>query len=263
MSRVIWDDVGEKTFRTGVDRGMLYVPGNDGVPWNGLTSVAEKASGGSATPYYIDGVKYQNVSSPEEYGATISAFTYPDEFAVCDGTAEVDTGLFIRHQPRKPFSFSYRTLLGNDVLGSDYGYVIHLVYNALANPSSRDGKSISATPDAETFGWDISVLPPAVTGFYASGHLEINSTIMHPGALAEIENILYGTDTANPRMPDVPEMLTIIAANASSSVVDNGDGTFTITADPDALVDNGDGTYSFNSNSVVDNGDGTFTISTL
>jgi hypothetical protein len=262
MSAIVWDDVGSRTFEIGIDRGVLYVDGQDGVPWNGLTEVNEKATGGSPTSYYVDGEKYLNVSSPEEFAATITAFTYPDEFMACDGTAMVDTGLYIRHQPRQPFSLSYRTKVGNDLNGMDFAYKIHLIYNALAAPSAVDNKTITDTVELSDFSWDLTVLPPTITGFKSTGHLVFDSRTAHPGALMQLEGILYGTDTTDPRIPAFDELLSIIAANANITVIDNGDGTFTIDADDDALTVGLDGSFTVNSNAVIDNGDGTFTIST-
>lgn len=261
MSAIEWNSVGDRRFEAGVDRGVLYVDDQDGVPWNGLTEVSEKASGGSATPYYVDGIKYLNISSPEEYAATITAFTYPDEFMVCDGTALIDTGLFVAHQPRKPFSFTYRTMTGNDVEGADYAYKIHLVYNALAEPSTYDHKSISDTVTPEDFSWDLSLQPPSIPGFYGSGHLIFDTRSAHPGAVAQLEQVLYGTDDTDPRFPQVDEILAIIAANANITVVDNDDGTFTLTADDDALTVTAD-TYEVNSNAVTVDSNGVITIST-
>lgn len=262
MSAIVWDAVGERLFEIGIDRVVLYVDGSDGVPWNGVTEVSEKSSGGSATPYYVDGFKYLNVPSSEEYGATITAFTYPDEFMVCDGTVNVDTGLYISHQPRKSFNLTYRTMIGNDVDGQDHAYKIHLIYNAMANPTTIDHKTMTDTADAETFSWDISVQPPLISGFKSTGHLVFDSRTAHPGALIQLEQTLYGSDTSDPAMPAFEDLLSIIAANASFSMTDNGDGTYTIVADDDALTVNADDSFVVNNISVVDNGDDTFSIGT-
>jgi hypothetical protein len=259
MTRLEWDSPGNRYFEAGLDRGVLYVPGFDGVPWNGLTGVAEKPSGAAATPYYVDGYKYLNEPSLEEFLATITAFTYPDEFMACDGTVLVDGGLYVMHQQRSPFSFTYRTKVGNDVSGTNLGYKIHLVYNAIATPSQRANASINNTVTPLDFSWDITVQPPAIDGFSPSGHMFIDSRIMNSGALSQIEDILYGTDSAAPRMPDMTEIVGIIAAISPIILTDNGDGTWTLTADDYALVV-GDGSFTFDSNTVTDNGDGTFTI---
>jgi hypothetical protein len=236
MSRLDWNGVGERFYEAGVDRGVLYVPGQDGVPWNGLTAVSEKPSGGDVTAYYYDGQKYLNVSDPEEYVASIEAFTYPDEFMACDGTGTLDLGFYIKHQPRSPFSMSYRSLIGNDTQGTLNGYKIHLIYNAMAEPTSVDHKSLTDAVDPDVFSWDISVLAPVVYGFRGSGHYVIDSRKLHAGALIAVEDILYGTDSTDPRIPAYDEILTVIASYADITVVDNGDGTYTIVADDDALM---------------------------
>jgi hypothetical protein len=257
MSRLDWNTSGERYYESGIDRGVLYVPGQDGVPWNGLTAVSEKPTGGSATPYYYDGQKYQNVSSAEEYGATITAFTYPDEFMVCDGTGTMDLGFYIKHQPRLPFNLSYRTLIGNDV-NANLGYKIHLIYGAMAEPTSMDNKTLTDSTDPDLFSWDISLLPPTVAGFRGSGHYVIDSRQLHVGALTELEGIFYGTDSTDPRIPAADEILTVIASYADITVVDNGNGTYTITADDDAL-DVDENNFTLTSLSVTTDGS-SFTV---
>lgn len=258
MSRLDWNTVGERFYEAGIDRGVLYVPGQDGVPWNGLTAVSEKPTGGDVSAYYYDGQKYQNVSEPEEYAATITAYTYPDEFMVCDGTGALDLGFYIKHQPRLPFSLSYRTLIGSDTEGLTNGYKIHLISNAMAEPSGIDNKSLTDAIDPDLFSWDISVLAPAVLGFRGSGHYVIDSRKLHAGALTELEGIFYGTDSTDPRLPAYDEILSVIASYADITVVDNGDGTYTITADDDALVVTDDD-FDLTSLSATISGD-TFTV---
>jgi hypothetical protein len=264
VPRINWDAVGERFYEAGIDRGVLYTQGNDGVPWSGLISVAEKPSGGSAVSYYIDGQKYLNVSSDEEYSATITAYTYPEEFEVCDGTARADTGLFVSHQRRQPFSFAYRTMIGNDT-DPESAYKIHIVYNALAAPSDRDFASMSDSPSTANFGWVITTTPPAMPGFRPSSHLVIDTRIAHPGAISDVEDILYGTDTTSARIPDLAELITVFDTNALFIVVDNGDGTWTATApdDLDAIIFTDDDTFTITWPSAVPISDTEYTLSSL
>lgn len=213
MARLVWGVAGSRGYETGVDRGVLYPPNSAiGVPWNGLTSVDEKPSGGEPQPFYLDGVKYLQIANGEEFAATLSAYSSPIEFGPCDGTSNIYAGLFITQQPRKQFGLTYRSLRGNDVNEAGYGYKIHLVYNALAKPSTRSNSSIADTTEVMELSWDISTIPPAITGFKPSAHLVIDSVSTDPAHLTAIENILYGSDADNPRLPDVSEILTIFGS---------------------------------------------------
>lgn len=212
MARLSWDSVGKRFYEAGVDRGVLYVDTLPGVAWTGLISVSESPVGGEPKPYYIDGIKYLNISSVEEFAATISAFGSPPEFAQCDGIAAIQNGLFVTQQPRKQFGLSYRTKIGNDVDGPKYGYKIHLVYNALASPSSRDNRSIGQSAEASTFSWSITTLPPEITGYRPTAHLVIDSRYTSSVVLAFVEDILYGTEGVAPRLPDPDELITIFSA---------------------------------------------------
>lgn len=199
MSRLVWDQTGERRYETGVKQGVLYPQSNTGtyplgVEWNGLTAVNENPSGAESTPLYADDVKYLNLISAEEFGAGIEAYMYPDEFAECDGSAEIATGVSIGQQSRKAFGLSYKTTLGNDVSGNDYGYKIHLVYGAQAAPSQKGYTSISDSPEAMTLSWDVTTTPVAVSGFKPTASLVIDSTKVDATKLAALENILYGTD---------------------------------------------------------------------
>lgn len=233
MPRISWDVTGSRFFEAGVDRGVLFTSGNPGVPWSGLESVTEKPVGGGAVAYYLDGEKYLNVSAAEEYAATIEAYTYPDEFYPCEGYGHASTGLFVTQQPRQPFGFSYRTMVGNDV-DQNGAYKIHIVYNALANPSDRANHSLKESAETTNFSWDISVQTNSMSGFKPSSHLVIDTRIAHPGAVSDIEDILYGTDSTESRLPLFDEILTVFDMNALFVVTDNGDGTWTATA-PDEL----------------------------
>jgi hypothetical protein len=237
MPRISWDDPGERFYEAGLDRGVLYVDNQPGVPWNGLISVTEKPSGGTATAYYIDGEKYLNVASPEEFSGSISAFTYPDEFEGCDGTVAADFGLYVTNQPRKPFSFAYRTAVGNDEAGANLAYKLHLIYNALATPSQRANNTLTDSPSPVNFSWDFTTNPPGMPGFKPSAHVIIDTRIAHPGSVSDVENILYGTDTDAARIPMLDELIAIFELNATLRITYHGDGTWTaITSDDDTTI---------------------------
>lgn len=209
MPRLSWDAVGQRFYETGVDRGVLYVEANPGVAWTGLTSVSESSSGGEAKAYYIDGVKYLNISSAEEFEATLEAFASPSEFGPCDGTVSVQNGLFVTQQPRKSFGLSYRTKIGNDTDGTDHGYKIHLVYNALAAPSDRANKTMGDSTDPLGLSWTITTLSPVVTGFKPTAHFVIDSRFTPTEILIEVEDTLYGNDANAPRQPPAQELTDI------------------------------------------------------
>lgn len=206
MTRLAWGVPGERYFEAGADRAVLYLPGQDGVPWNGLKAVNESPDGGSPTPYYIDGYKYLNVASAEEFKATLEAFSSPKEFAVCDGTKSIHNGLFATQQPRKPFSLSYRTLVGNGLAGVEFGYKLHLVYNALAAPSVRNNQTLGEGVNPLGLSWSITTTPPLLTGLKPTAHFVIDSRLTPPRLMSEIEDILYGSDETNARIPDVDEL---------------------------------------------------------
>ena len=212
MVAITWDQTGDRTYETGVDHGVLYLPNqageySTGVAWNGLTAVTESPSGAEPTPLYADNMKYLNLISAEEFGATIEAFTYPEEFALCDGTAEPAPGVLVGQQDRKSFGMGYRTLLGNDIAGNGYGYKLHLIYGALAAPSEKAYATINDSPEAITFSWEVSTTAVEVPGFKPSAQLTIDSTKVDPIQLALLEGILYGTDTLTPRLPLPTEII--------------------------------------------------------
>ena len=198
MSRLVWDEVGKKTYKTGVDRGVLYLLSEGAYPkgeaWSGLTKVSEKPSGAEATAKYADNIKYLNLVSAEDYGATIEAYTYPDDFAVCDGSADIVPGVTATQQSRKTFGLCYRTLIGNDVDGTDFGYELHLVYGALAAPSEKENDTVNDSPEAVTMSWEITTTPVSVTGFKPTAHLIVNSTKVDAAKLKAFEDIIYGKD---------------------------------------------------------------------
>lgn len=218
MAKLIWDATGERLYETGVKQGVLYLPTDGvyskGVAWNGLTAVTESPSGAEATALYADDIKYLNLMSNEEFGATIEAYTYPEEFGECDGSASLVAGVKIGQQARKTFGLCYRTTLGNDVEGNDYGYKLHLVYGALAAPSEKGYATINDSPEAITFSWEVTTTPVAVTGYKPTAHIEIDSTAADATKLAELEAILYGSEDTEPRMPLPDEIKTLMTAAA-------------------------------------------------
>lgn len=209
MARLNWGVVAERFFETGVDRGVLYTGDGNGVPWNGLTSVSESPTGGEPKPAYIDGRKFRNIASSEEFEATIEAFAAPKEFGPCDGSRSIQNGLIATQQPRQAFSFSYRTLIGNPVEGTELGYKIHLVYNALAGPASRSNASIGDSTEASKLSWAVTTLPPSLTGYKPTAHFVIDSTQTPLSLLMAIEDILYGNDVNSARMPLVSELVAM------------------------------------------------------
>ena len=213
MTRLVWGETGTRNFEAGVDRGVLYPPSSSvGVPWNGLTSVNERPLGGDSSPYYHDGVKYMQIARAEEFEATIEAYSAPSEFASCDGTSAIYLGLYLTQQPRKQFGFSYRTLIGNDLDSTSHGYKIHIVYNALAKPSSRANYTISNSPDAMSLSWDITTVPIAITGFKPTSHIVISSLVATSAHLIAVENILYGTSGVSPKLITVAELIAIFSS---------------------------------------------------
>lgn len=222
MTKLRWDQVGERRYETGVDRGVLYLSNNGvydvGVAWNGLTTVTESPSGAEASPQYADNIKYLNLVSAEEFGATIEAFTYPDEFEVCDGTAEVAPGVTIGQQNRRVFGFSYRTLIGNDTEGTALGYKLHLVYGCLAAPSEKARSTVNDSPEAVTFSWEITTTAVEVPGHKPTATLTIDSTKVPADRLTVLENILYGTEGTDPRLPLPDEVIQIVSAATITTV---------------------------------------------
>lgn len=220
MSRITWDNTGERYYETGVKQGVLYPIQSDGtyskgVAWNGLTAVTESPSGAEATALYADDIKYLNLMSNEEFGATIEAYTYPDEFAECDGSAALVTGVMIGQQKRKTFGLCYRTTLGNDVDGNDFGYKLHLIYGCLAAPSEKAYATINDSPEAITFSWEVSTTPVNVKNFKPTSQITIDSTKVNAAKLAALEDILYGKEGepvgTGPRLPLPDEVATLMA----------------------------------------------------
>lgn len=217
MAELVWDSVGERLYETGVHNGALYVvddvTGNygKGVAWNGLISISEKPSGAEPTPLYADNIKYLTLVGTEDFGATIEAYTYPDEFAECDGSYETSDGMFIGQQRRKKFGLVYKTLMGNDILGNSRGYKLHIIYGALAAPSEKAYSTINDSPEAITFSWEISTTPVEVEGYLPTAMIVIDSTKANPTKLAALEVILFGTTLVEPRLPLPNELMTLLA----------------------------------------------------
>lgn len=216
MAALTWDGSGERLYETGVDRGVLYVMSTGGtygtgVAWNGLTGVTESPSGAEETALYADNIKYVSLYSAEEFGATIEAYTYPDEFEACNGSAELVDGVTIGQQTRKTFGFSYRTLIGNDTDGQNHGYKIHLVYGATASPSEKAYATVNDSPEAVTFSWEITTTPVNVTGMSPTASITIDSTKADPECLAALEAKLYGSEpSGTPTLPLPDEVKTIM-----------------------------------------------------
>ena len=221
MSKIVWDEVGERYYETGVSKGVLYVKDSNGyrkgVAWNGLTAVNESPSGAEATPLYADNIKYLNLMSNEEFGATIEAYTYPDEFALCNGEASLGTGVSIGQQKRYQFGFAYQTKIGNDV-DSELGYKIHLVYGALASPSSKDYATVNDSPEAITFSFEVTTTPVDVPNMKPTATLVIDSTKVDATKLADLEAILYGSVSSDARLPLPAEIAEILEGKVLKSL---------------------------------------------
>ena len=216
MATLTWDVQGERYYETGVSKGVLYPfkegKYSKGVAWNGLTAVNENPSGAEPTPLYADNIKYLNLLSNEEFAATVEAYTYPDEFAECDGSAELAAGVSVGQQKRVPFGLSYVTKLGNDTDGQDHGYKIHLIYGALAKPTQKNYATINDSPEAITFSWELSTTPVAVPNMRPTACITIDSTKVTPENLKKIEDKLYGKDSEEATLPTPAELATLIAA---------------------------------------------------
>lgn len=216
MSKLIWDKTGERLYETGVKMGVLYIQEDGaypkGVAWNGLTAVTESPSGAEATPLFADDMKYLNLTSAEEFGATIEAYTYPDEFKFCNGEAELAVGVNIGQQARKTFGMCYRTAIGNDVDGNDHGYKLHLIYGALAAPSEKAYATINDSPEAITFSWEVSTTPVNVTGFKPTSYVVIDSTKVEKSKMEAIEAKLYGSESEEATLLLPDEIAALMAA---------------------------------------------------
>lgn len=215
MAKLVFNNVGERLFETGVKNGVLYVMGDDGayengVVWNGLTAVTESPSGAETTPLYADDVKYVVIYAAEEFGATVEAYTYPEEFEQCDGSAAISEGITIGQQTRKSFGMCYKTSVGNDVQGQDYGYKIHIIYGAKAAPSEKSYSTVNDSPEAVTFSWELSTVPVPVEGHNPTATMVIDSTRVPAEKMALIEAKLYGSEDSEATLPLPNEILALI-----------------------------------------------------
>lgn len=247
MTQLTWNNVGNRLFEVGVDRGVFYQSNGDGIAWNGLTAVTESLSGGEAVPYYLDGVKYQNVAASEEFGGTIEAFTYPEEFAEYDGTVELYDGLSVNLQTRKPFGLSYRTIIGNDTKGSDYGYKIHIIYNVLASPSTKAFSSLGSSIDPLNFSWGFTTKPIRVNSTLKyTAHVAIDSTKVSAGLVRAVEEHLYGSKTRSAELMPIDKLIYWFASggeplelishtNGIFELIDDGTHRDLITTDVDGV----------------------------
>ena len=224
MAKLVWDNAGERLYETGTDHGVVYPQNSsgayvNGVAWNGLTSVTESPSGAEATDLYADNIKYLSIRSAEDFGATIEAYTYPDEFAVLDGSASPADGVVIGQQTRKAFGLSFRSRIGNDIQFEDYGYKLHLIYGCTVSPSEKSYQTINDSPEAITFSWEMKTTPVAVTGYKPTATVIIDST-KFTGAkatyLTNLENVLYGTANSEPRLPLPDEVISILSGDSDS-----------------------------------------------
>lgn len=255
MARLTWDNVGDRIYELGIDRGVLYLSDGSGVPWNGLTSVDEDNSSESE-PVYFDGMKYRDVQSPSDYSATLKAFTYPDEFLEFEGY-ESAGGLLVGNQRPKNFGLSYRTLIGNDLEGSEYGYKIHVLYNLSASPDTKSYASMSDQDSPSEFSWSVTGVPKFVPGFRPTCHIVFDSTKLDPADLSLVEDILYGTDAVGPRLPNPNEFVNPI----SFQIINNGDGTWTATGPSGAITEIDSTTYELDGFNIVPIDADSYTIS--
>lgn len=229
MARLEWDTIGERFFETGVDQCVLYPISSNAYPvgyaWNGITGITESPSGADANPIYADNIKYLNLRAAEEFGATVTAYTYPDEFAECDGSAAPVSGVVLGQQSRKTFGLCYRTRFGNDTEGSDHGYKLHLVYGLTASPSERGYATINDSPEAIEFSWELNSTPVKVTGYKPTSVITINSDEVSSAELADLEDILYGTAGADPRLPLPDEVISLMGGSVYEVVLDKANAT--------------------------------------
>lgn len=211
MSRLEWNEVGKRFFETGVSHGVLYPRSGPGVAWSGITAVNEAVSGGEVQSLYFDGVKYLDVVANEDFQATLGAFNSPREFAACDGSKALSPGLYATQQPRKTFGLSYRTLIGNDLDGLDYGYKLHIVYNCVASPAGRTNQTVAGNPTPGVRSWTLNAVPPEASTYKPTAHFVIDSTQVNRFMLEDLETYLYGRDGFEPALPSQEEVIAFLA----------------------------------------------------
>lgn len=261
MTRLSWANFGERFYELGIDRGVLYVDSDAGVAWSGLVSVAETPSGGGATPFYLDGRKYLNIADDEEFEAKISAFYSPPEFDECDGIKLVQPGLYATQQRRKPFGLSYRTKIGNDIDAANHSYKIHLVFDALAEPTDHTYASLDNQNDAPVLAWSITTKPIYISNVGYVAHLVINASEATAYALGQLEDILYGTDDDPPRLPTGPEVAAMFEDAAPLQVLDAGNNVFVISGSGLVVKQLDEEQYQITADTVVEIDTDTYSIS--
>ena len=222
MAKLVWDGIGERVYETGDDHAVLYPTKADGtydkgVAWNGITAVTQSPSGAESNPLYADNIKYVDLRSAETFGATIEAYTYPDEWAECDGSKEIAPGVYAGQQSRKPFGFSYRSIIGNDTELDQHGYKLHMIYNATASPSEKSYATVNDSPDAITFSWEISTTPVNIAGFKPTAEITVDSTKTDAAKLEALEAILYGTENEDARLPLPDEIATLFKPSENNT----------------------------------------------
>lgn len=218
MSRIEWNLPGKRFFEAGVSQGVLYPRVGAGVPWNGLVSVTESPTGGEVEPLYYDGVKYLDVVAGEDFQATLEAYSAPAEFGVSDGQKAISPGLFVTQQPRKTFGLSYCTLIGNDLVGQEYGYKLHIVYNCTAGVAQRTYKTIDSKVDPDTRSWTIYTVPPPASTYRPTAHIVLDSTLVDPYAMQQIEGMLYGHDGADPYLPTIAQIVSALDSKITALI---------------------------------------------
>jgi hypothetical protein len=250
MTRVTWDDPGQRFYENGVSQGVFYTPSGLGVPWNGLISVEQK-NNDSLEPLYYDGLKYADLVVLGNFEGSIKAFTYPDEFLECEGVSQSETGFYLTAQPKKRFGMSYKTAVHNDE-GPNTGYKLHLLWNILAIPSDKVYETLSLDSEPTEFEWDISAIPEEVSRFRPTAHVVIDSRKIDPFLLVDIENILYGTATEPPQLPNLGGLMSFVQKWGRLVITDNGDGTWTATSPLDGVISMLDAeTFSITSDTAV------------
>lgn len=251
MTKVTWDTVGKRIYETGVDQGVLYVSDAAGVPWNGLVSVEEQPDGGEQTSYWLDGIKYLDTIGVVDYKATISAITYPDEFEACIGTLPVQTGILATAQPQGYFGLAYRTKVGNDVAGNEFAYKIHLVYNAVATPTSRNYQTLGSETNPIAFQWDITAVPVPTPGRKPTAHFIFDSRTLPSATMSLLQDLIYGKSDRDAHLPIFIDLLELIQTGTSITIVDNGDGSWTAIGPADYLIQPGDGTFEIDNANAI------------
>lgn len=261
VTRLSWSATTDRIFETGLDRGVLYPKVGPAVPWNGLTAVDE-GGGESAASYYIDGRPFLFLPRPKEFTATIKAYTFPDEFSAIMGVTEAADGMYLDSQMGDAFDLSYRTLIGNALDGTDFGYKIHLIYNATVTPSSISYQTLSNSINPIEFAWEIQAVPVLVEGYRPTAHIMIDTRHMDATRLAEIEALVYGNETTDASMPTPQEVFDVLSFGDAIIITDNGDGTWTAEGSYQNVFMIGDGIFEIDNVTATDNGDGTYYVST-